>query len=79
VAAVAGGLSLSSVLNNLYSNLPNYRFMFLLSKANEVYRDLKGITTQFLSIKKKRDSEALQLMKSSHEIAMNNLIITLRK
>jgi hypothetical protein len=79
VAAVAGGLSLSSVLNDLYSNLPNYRFMYLLGKANEVCGDLKGLTAQFLSIKEKRDSEALQLMKSGHEMAMNDLVMTLRK
>src|SRR5260221_9957693 len=36
VQAAAQGLSLSSVLNDLSSPMPNYRFYFLLQKAVEV-------------------------------------------
>jgi hypothetical protein len=37
------------------------------------------MTNQFLSVKEKRDSEALQLLKNTHEIAINDLVIELKK
>jgi hypothetical protein len=36
VQATAAGLSISAVLNDLNSPMPNYRFYFLLQKAHEV-------------------------------------------
>ncbi len=79
VAAVASGLSLSSALNDLNASLPNYRFAWLLSRALEATAELKGLESTFLSIKEKRDGEALQLLRTGHEITMNNMIMELKK
>ena len=41
VQAAAQGLSLASVLNDLNSPMPNYRFYYLLQKALELCTELK--------------------------------------
>ena len=48
VQAVAQGLSLSSVLNDLNSPMPNYRFYYLLQKALELCSEVKALGNAFL-------------------------------
>jgi hypothetical protein len=72
-------LSLESALSDLNANLPNYRFTWLIARALELVSELKGLESQFLSIKEKRDTEALQLLRSNQEITMGNLVMTLKK
>jgi hypothetical protein len=59
VKSVAEGLSLSSALNDLNAILPNYRFAWLHRKAIELCGKLKTLENSFLSIKEKRNGEAL--------------------
>ncbi|KAK0718534.1 hypothetical protein B0T26DRAFT_752444 [Lasiosphaeria miniovina] len=79
VAAAASGLSLSSALSDLNASLPNYRFAWLLGRALEATAKLKGLESTFLSVKEKRDGEALQLLRVGHEITMNNMVMELKK
>lgn len=79
VTAVASGLSLSSALNDLNASLPNYRFTWLMSKAVEVVSELKGLENTFLSIKEKRDGEALSRLRSQHDITMANKALEMKK
>jgi hypothetical protein len=79
VAAVASGLSLSSALNDLNASLPNYRFTWLLARALEMTSELKGLESTFVSIKEKRDGEALQLLRSGHEIVVHNMVMNMKK
>lgn len=79
VAAVASGLSVSSALNDLNSSLPNYRFTWLLARALETTAELKSLESNFLSIKEKRDSEALQILRNGHEITMHNMVMEIKK
>jgi hypothetical protein len=79
VSAVAQGLSLSSVVNDLSSPMPNYRFFYLLQKAIELCGELKTSSNMFLSIRERRDGEALSLMRSRQELEVNNLVLALRK
>lgn len=79
VQAVASGLSLASALNDLNVTLPNYRFAWLLAKAFEVCGELKNLEGNFLSIKEKRDGEALQLLRSTHEITMGERAMEMKK
>jgi hypothetical protein len=79
VAAVASGLSLSSALNDLNASMPNYRFTWLLSRALEMTSELKSLESTFQTIKEKRDSEALQMLRSSHEITVQNMVMELKK
>jgi hypothetical protein len=79
VQAAAQGLSIASVLNDLNSPMPNYRFYFLLQKALEVCNELKALGGAFLSAKEKGDGEALGRLRAGHESAIQNLVMEVRK
>lgn len=79
VEAVASGLSLSSALNDLNTSLPNYRFYPLLQKALEICGDLKTLCQQFMSIRERRDSEALALLRNTQEISIHNLTMIMKQ
>lgn len=79
VEAVASGLSISSALNDLNAPMPNYRFYYLLQKALEICGELKSLCAQFLSVKEKRDTEALTLLRNTHELAINDLQMEMKK
>ena len=79
VQAAAQGLSLSSVLNDLNSPMPNYRFYYLLQKALEVCNELKTLGNAFLSAKEKGDNEALSRLRATHERSIHNLVMDVRK
>jgi hypothetical protein len=79
VQAAAQGLSLASVLNDLNSPMPNYRFYFLLQKALEVCNELKSLGAAFLSAKEKGEGEALARLRATHETSTQNLIMEVRR
>lgn len=79
VAAVASGLSFSSALDDLNASLPNYRFPWLLGRALGATAEFEGLESMFLSVKEKRDGEALQLLRTAHKITMDNMIMELKK
>jgi hypothetical protein len=79
VQAAAQGLSLASVLNDLNSPMPNYRFYFLLQKALELCSELKALGNSFLSTKEKDDGEALSRLRAKHESSIQNLAMEVRK
>lgn len=79
VQAAAQGLSLSSVLNDLNSPMPNYRFNYLLQKALELCSELKALGNSFLSVKEKGDAEALSRLRAKHESSIQNLVMEVRK
>jgi hypothetical protein len=79
VQAAAQGLSLSSVLNDMNSPMPNYRFNYLLQKALELCTELKALSNAFLSAKEKEDAEALSNMRARHDSGIQNLIMEVKK
>lgn len=79
VQAAAQGLSLSSVLNDLNSPMPNYRFYYLLQKALELCSELKSLGSAFLSAKEKGDAEALSRLRATHESRIHNLVMEVKK
>jgi hypothetical protein len=79
VSAVARRLGLSSVLNDLHSPMPNYRFFYPLQKALELCSEIRSMGDKFLSLKEKRDSLALELLRSVHENNMQSLVMEIRK
>ncbi|MBV8883138.1 MAG: hypothetical protein JO235_03955 [Chroococcidiopsidaceae cyanobacterium CP_BM_RX_35] len=79
VQAAAQGLSLSSVLNDLNSPLPNYRFYYLLQKALELCTELKALGNAFLSAQEKGDGEALSRLRAKHESSIQTLVMEVRK
>jgi len=79
VQAAAQGLSLSSVLNDMNSPMPNYRFYYMLQKALELCSELKALGNAFLSAKEKGDSEALSNMRAKHESGIHTLVTEVKK
>ncbi|HAK78015.1 MAG TPA: hypothetical protein DCM71_14170 [Runella sp.] len=79
VKAAAQGLSIASVLNDLNTPMPNYRFYYLLQKALELCGELKSLGGAMLSAMEKRDNETLSVLRSKHENTMNNLVMEVKK
>ncbi|MCC9074418.1 hypothetical protein LNQ49_22755 [Flavobacterium sp. F-65] len=79
VKAAAQGLSIASVINDLNTPMPNYRFYYLLQKALELCGELKSMGNALLSVIEKKDNEAIALIRSRHENAMHNLVMEIKK
>jgi hypothetical protein len=78
VEAEALGLSLQSVLSNLTTPTPNYRFNYLLQKAYGYCNQVKSLGAAFLAAKEKGDAEGLARLKAAQESTLSNAILELR-
>ncbi|MBN8586485.1 MAG: hypothetical protein J0M37_15455 [Ignavibacteria bacterium] len=67
VRATAMGLDISEVLEDLATPPLNYRYSFLIQKANEFCGEVKALGGQLLSAFEKRDAEELSLIRQLHE------------
>ena len=79
VRAAAAGVDLSSVLNDLHSPLPRYRFSIMAQRAQEVLSDVKSLGAALLSAVEKQDAESLALLRSTQEMAMLKLVTSVRE
>ena len=70
VRARAAGLSLADVLSDIAVSLPNYRFVVMLQKANEVVAEVRNLGAELLSVLEKRDAEALSTLRSGQELRL---------
>ena len=78
VQAAAAGLSFTSVINDLNSPMPNYKFYLLLQKALEICSEVKSLGSAFLSIKEKQDAETLSNMRAGYEVQINTLVMNMK-
>jgi hypothetical protein len=74
VHAAAKGLSLGSVLADLNSPAPFYRFNYLLQKAREFCSEVKSLGAALLSSLEKKDVEELARKRATHESAVLNIM-----
>ena len=65
VRAAALGLDLSSVLSDINSPAPYYRFGYMLPKALELTSELKSLGGSLLGALEKKDGEALAALRAS--------------
>lgn len=79
VEAAAQRLSIASVLNDLNTPMPNYRFYYSLQKALELCNELKSLGGNLLSTIEKKDNETLALIRAKHEGVMQNLVMEIKK
>jgi hypothetical protein len=79
VKAVAAGIDISSVLNDMNAPLPHYRCQVMLQKALELCNDVKTLGGSLLSALEKRDAETLALLRSSHEIALLDAVRVIKE
>src|SRR5450755_1586359 len=70
VRAVAAGVDIASVLNDINAALPPYRFNVMLQKATELCNNVKALGAALLSALEKQDAEQLALLRSGHEVAL---------
>jgi hypothetical protein len=70
VRATAAGLDIGDVVAGLYAPPPRQRFAILLGRALDLANDTRALGGALLSALEKRDSEALSLLRSSHEIEL---------
>src|SRR5262249_43704948 len=73
VQAAALGLDLSSVLSDINSPAPYYRFSYMLPKALELASELKSLGGILLGALEKKDAEALSALRASQETAVLKL------
>ena len=79
VKAAAQGLSIDSVINDLNTPMPNYRFYYLLQKTLELCNELKSMGGAMLSAIEKKDNETIALIRAKHENVMQNLVMEIKK
>jgi hypothetical protein len=79
VRAVAAGLDLSSVLNDLNAPLPLYRFSIIMQKATELCNEVKSLGSALLAALEKKDAEHLALLRSSHEIKLLSAVLQMKQ
>ena len=78
VQAAAQGLSIGSVLNDLSTPMPNYRFNYLLQRALEVTSEVKSLGNALLLALEKKDGESLSLLRAKHDTNIQNLVMEIR-
>ena len=79
VKAAAMGLDLNSVLNDINSPQPHYRFGYMVQKALELCAELKSLGGALLSTLEKKDAEELALLRAEHEISLLEAVKEIRK
>ncbi len=79
VKAAASGMSLGAALAGLNAPLPQYRFNIIVQKANDFCNEVKSLGSALLSALEKKDAEAIALLRSTHEIRMQEAVKALRK
>jgi len=79
IQAVSQGLSLGSILADLSSPPPIYRFSFLIQRVNEFCADVKALGSALLAALEKKDAEELSRLRASHETNMLELVTAIRE
>jgi hypothetical protein len=79
IQAASQGLSIGSILGDLSSPPPIYRFNFLLQRANEFCNDVKTLGSVLLSALEKKDAEEIAGVRASHETQMLDLMTGIRE
>lgn len=79
VRAAAQGLDFGAVLSDLSAPLPYYRFSYMLQKALDACSDLKSLGAALLAALEKKDAEMLAAMRATHETALLNAMLEIKK
>lgn len=74
VKAVAAGLDIASIVNNINQPISNVRGPLLLQKAIEICMEVKSMGSALLSAIEKKDAEHITLMRQQHETKILTLV-----
>jgi Tc toxin complex TcA C-terminal TcB-binding domain/Neuraminidase-like domain/Salmonella virulence plasmid 28.1kDa A protein len=78
VRATAAGLDIASVLADLQTPLPRYRFNVMAQRAQDVAGDVRAFGAALLTAMEKHDGESLALLRSTQEVALLKLVTLVR-
>lgn len=79
IQAASQGLSLGSILADLSSPPPIYRFTYLIEKANQFCDDVKALGNALLAALEKKDAEELSLLRATNETQLLNLMTAVKE
>jgi hypothetical protein len=79
VRAAAAGLDIGSILTDLNSPLPNYRFSIMVQKTVELCNEVKGLGAALLQAMEKKDAEDMALLRSSNGIAVLKAVLLVKQ
>ncbi|UKZ54354.1 hypothetical protein TrVGV298_008162 [Trichoderma virens] len=80
IAARAGGASLASLAGGRTEGpMPNCRARFLLQKAQDLCAELRSLSESYLSIKERRDAEAMARLRARQETGVLSLLNDVRQ
>jgi peptidoglycan hydrolase-like protein with peptidoglycan-binding domain len=79
VKAAAAGMDLSSVLDELSVPTPYYRFGIVVQKALDFCSEVKALGEKLQAALEKKDVEALSLLRSRHEIELQEAVKDVRR
>ena len=74
VKAVAAGLDIGSIVNNINQPLSTVRGLLLLQKAMEICGEVKSLGAALLSALEKKDAEHISLLRQQHELNISKLV-----
>ena len=74
VKAVAAGLDIASIVNNINQPLSTVRGPLLLQKAMELCAEVKSLGSAMLSALEKKDAESLSLLRQQHELSISKMV-----
>ncbi len=77
--AKAEGLDIGSILADLESPAPLYRFSYLLQKAKEFSNEVVSLGNALLSANEKQDAEALSRLRQTQEIEILTMVSEVKK
>ena len=79
VEAAAQGVDVGSVLSDLNSPLPYYRFSYILQKALDMTSECRALGSALLSALEKSDAEALSVLRATQETQVQGLMKQLKQ
>lgn len=74
VKAVAAGIDIGSIVNNINQSISAVRGPLLLQKAMEICAEVKSLGNALLSALEKKDAEHIALMRQQHELNISKLV-----
>ncbi|GGF50197.1 hypothetical protein GCM10011611_65750 [Aliidongia dinghuensis] len=79
VRAASAGLDIGSILADMNSPLPNYRFAVMVQKTLDLCNDVKALGGSLLQAMEKKDAEDLALLRSSNGIALAKAVLLVKQ
>jgi hypothetical protein len=74
VKAVAAGMDIGSIVNNINQPMSNVRGPLMLQKALEICSEVKSLGSSLLNALEKKDAESLSLLRQQHELNIIKLV-----